>query len=300
MNRLCYAALASSILATANGQSPEYSISSGRAFDRQISVHLYNLSGIPAQTLDRAAGEASKVFAQAGVNILWEAGDPIAAEAHSTDQSAPASFRDRHVRSYLVVRIGRGMALHVPSAALGVSLPYAQFGASATIFQERVERLCAAAGQDFAVLLGHAIAHELGHVILASHGHAPIGIMRASWGKAEFQQAAAGLLGFTAQQGAEIRDYVSRRDSQALVAPRKGPGVGMSCNPEYETDAPTVPGREMWRLPIRARRESGQPMLEPDLCTDRRFTRSGNIPVTALQALTESAQLPICVRSTPC
>jgi hypothetical protein len=215
MNAVWYAALAAGILATANGQSP--SISSGRAFERQISVHLYNLSGIPAHTLDSATREASRAFAQAGVNILWEAGDPGAEEAHSTDQSAQASFRDRPVRSYLAVRIGRGMALHVSSSALGVSLPYAQFGVNATIFQERIENLCAATGQDFAVLLGHTIAHELGHVILASQDHAPAGIMRARWGKAEYAQAAVGHLGFTAQQGAEIRDYVFRQDSQRGV-----------------------------------------------------------------------------------
>jgi hypothetical protein len=154
------------------------------------------------------------VFAQVGVNILWESGDSEAEEAHSTDQSAPASFRDHHVRSYLVVRIGRGMALHVPSGALGVSLPYAQFGVSATIFQERVENLSQVAGQDFAVVLGHVIAHELGHVALASHGHAPTGIMRASWRRADFEQAAIGHLGFTAQQGAEVCDYVLRKASQ--------------------------------------------------------------------------------------
>lgn len=223
MNRLWYAALASGILATANGQPPASSISSRTAFDWEIPVHLYNLSGIPAHTLDRAVREASTVFAQAGVNILWEAGDPRAEEAHSTDQSAPSWLRDQHVRGHLAVRIVRGMAVHVPSGALGVSLPYAQFGVSATIFQERVENLCAAARQDFAVLLGHAIAHELGHVVLRSHGHAPAGIMRATWGKAELEQATTGHLGFTAQQGAEIRDYVLRQDSQGAseVAERK-------------------------------------------------------------------------------
>lgn len=38
--------------------------------------------------------------------------------------------------------------------------------------------------------------------------------MRASWRRADFEQAATGHLGFTAQQGAEIRDYVSRKVSQ--------------------------------------------------------------------------------------
>jgi hypothetical protein len=217
------AALGSVILATANSQLPASGIPSGSPSERQISLHLYNLSGIPAGTLDRALREVSRIFAHADVNVRWELGDPEAEEAHSTDQSGPASFRDQHVRSYLVVRIGRGMARSVPSVALGVSFPHAQYGVSATIFQERIENLCRTNGQDFAVILGHAIAHELGHVALASHGHAPVGIMRAAWGRADFDQASTGHLGFTAQQEREIRDYVSRKASQVgvLAGPRQ-------------------------------------------------------------------------------
>ncbi len=127
MKAWLFTAFASGILATANGQPSASAIPSLRASGGQISVHLYNLSGIPAHTLERATREASRVFAQVGVNMLWETGDSDAEEAHSTDQSPPAAFRDHQLRSYLVVRIGRGMALYVPSSALGVSLPYAQF-----------------------------------------------------------------------------------------------------------------------------------------------------------------------------
>jgi hypothetical protein len=180
----------------------------------RISVHLYNLSNIEPAMLDRATSEASRIFAQRGIDIDWQPGNADADEAHTTDQSGPAAFRDAHVRPYLVVRIGRGLAFHVPSSALGISLPHAQFGVSATVFQERVESMCQSAGQDLAVMLGHAIAHEIGHVTLASDAHAPNGIMRARWGKADLDQAAKGHLGFTAQQGAEIRDYASRKAAQ--------------------------------------------------------------------------------------
>jgi hypothetical protein len=218
MKALLFAALASVITATATGQSQAASSSSKGTSERtsedRVSIHVYNLSGIPSVTLDRAFREVSRIFAQADTDVRWELGDPEAEEAHATDQSGPASFRDKHVRSYLVVRIGRGLARNVPSASLGMSLPYAQYGVSATVFEERVESLCQTAGQDFAIILGHAIAHELGHVVLASHGHAPAGIMRARWGRADFDQAATGQLGFTAHQGVEIRDYVARKSSQ--------------------------------------------------------------------------------------
>jgi hypothetical protein len=181
----------------------------------RISVRLYNLSGISPETLDRATREASHIFARVNVDLIWTAGDPEADEVHAADQSAPKAYRDAHVRPYLVVRVGRGLAIHVPSDLLGVSLPHSRSGISATIYQENVENMCKSGGWDFDMMLGHAIAHEIGHVTLASNAHAPAGIMRARWGKTDFDQAATGQLGFTRQQGAEIRAYASRVVLQA-------------------------------------------------------------------------------------
>ena len=55
-----------------------------------------------------------------------------------------------------------------------------------------------------ATLLGHVVAHEVGHLLLRE-GHAPQGLMRAKWIDPELLQAKLGLLGFTATQGRRIR-----------------------------------------------------------------------------------------------
>jgi hypothetical protein len=41
--------------------------------------------------------------------------------------------------------------------------------------------LASKASWEFGDLLGHAAAHELGHLLLRSDAHSPAGIMRASW-----------------------------------------------------------------------------------------------------------------------
>ena len=43
-------------------------------------------------------------------------------------------------------------------------------------------------------ILGHAIAHEVGHVLLGTNGHSVGGLMRARWGRAEWQTVAAAHL----------------------------------------------------------------------------------------------------------
>jgi hypothetical protein len=190
----------------------------------QISVRVYDLSGIVPATLERAINEASRIFAQANVEARWKAGDPNAQEAHETDQSAPSAFRDRRVREYLVLRIGRGLAVKAPPTALGISYPHAQFGVSATVFEDRIEDLCTTPGVDFAVLLGYAIAHELGHVVLALDNHSSIGIMRARLAPTELPAARLRMLAFTPDQATRIKQFAVKqeqaRNAGKLIASR--------------------------------------------------------------------------------
>jgi hypothetical protein len=221
MKALRIASLALGILAVASGQTS--SAPGGKITERQLHVRLYNLSNVPPTALRRAATEVARIFRPTKINVIWEMGVANVDEAFTTDQSSPIfatnhQKRDDAARSYIVVRIGRGMAKGTPSGALGSSLPNARHGVSATIFHERIESLCDRiqsllcpfVQQAFGVVLGHVIAHELGHVLLGSGEHASEGIMRANWGKADFDRAARGHLGFTALQAAAIRDYASR------------------------------------------------------------------------------------------
>ena len=65
-----------------------------------------------------------------------------------------------------------------------------------------------------ALILGHAMAHEIGHILLNLDIHTGIGIMRGSWNMDDLLDAASGQLVFTTQQAAVIRAEVARRMSQ--------------------------------------------------------------------------------------
>jgi len=62
-----------------------------------------------------------------------------------------------------------------------------------------------------AVVLGHALAHEVGHLLLGKDSHSPNGVMRALWTEKELLNASAARLLFLPQQAAVIRTEVMAR-----------------------------------------------------------------------------------------
>jgi hypothetical protein len=69
------------------------------------------------------------------------------------------------------------------------------------------------------IVLGHAMAHEIGHVLLGSSEHASSGLMQARWTPATLRLASAGLLAFRREEaeriGAGLQRIQARRQSPA-------------------------------------------------------------------------------------
>jgi hypothetical protein len=84
-------------------------------------------------------------------------------------------------------------------------LPDAQIGVNVTIFYDRLERFSESGEIEGPTLLGHAMAHEIGHVLLGSTTeHSNSGIMKTRWSKADFQVAGLRFMNFTPFERAEV------------------------------------------------------------------------------------------------
>jgi hypothetical protein len=77
-------------------------------------------------------------------------------------------------------------------------------GGSAFVFHDRVLHVANAREQGVAIVMGYAIAHELGHLSLPYPAHAERGIMRAEWDGDDLRHAANGVVGFRPSQVALI------------------------------------------------------------------------------------------------
>jgi hypothetical protein len=60
-------------------------------------------------------------------------------------------------------------------------------------------------------ILGAAIAHEVGHLILGANAHSPGGVMSPHWGPAQYDRISIGELSFSMEQAMLLQDEVRRR-----------------------------------------------------------------------------------------
>jgi hypothetical protein len=178
--------------------------------DLQITVHVYNISRVPAETLAAAETQVSTVFERAGIHVLWVSGPLTPAEVwESEDRSNPSVRSDIFLRIYNQSMV---KPWRVKDSALGFIVPE---NGHAIVFYDRVQRLCQFRQSDPAPILGAAMAHEIGHLMLGSEQHSPTGMMRENWLSTDLIAASQGLLRFRAGEATLMRAEVQRRKHAA-------------------------------------------------------------------------------------
>jgi hypothetical protein len=91
--------------------------------------------------------------------------------------------------------------------ALGAAGFNGNRGLYAMAFYGNIQRKAEEEGINAARLLGFAIAHEIGHLLLG-RAHSEQGIMRANWTSNDLRRAAQGQLRFTVEQVRRMRAVV--------------------------------------------------------------------------------------------
>jgi hypothetical protein len=94
-------------------------------------------------------------------------------------------------------------------------------GSLGTIYTDACA-LAAQAGVDEGELLGRAIAHEIGHMLIGTSEHSRVGLMRAVWVTNELRRGQPSDWVFSGREGAELRQRLEARTSPTLMARATG------------------------------------------------------------------------------
>ena len=113
--------------------------------------------------------------------------------------------------------------------------PQAGAGTVATVYSDRVAALAREVRIDGADLLGLAMAHELGHLLIGTDEHAARGLMRAVWTRTELQRNAAEDWMFSETEMEAMRRAARIRS----IGPTLGAAV---VNRDHEFQALCEPG----------------------------------------------------------
>jgi hypothetical protein len=185
-----------------------------------ITVAIYDDVHLSQQVLADAKDAAARVYQKAGVALSW-----IECKSSKTDVEPYLRCQDPPSRTHLSLRI-------IPHASksgdgiFGVAfLSPEGTGAYSDVSYNSVEELDRDWHVGLARVLGHVMAHELGHLLLGSNAHSREGIMCRRWHAGELRLASMGTLLFSEEQAQFMRDRLPRwsRPSDHVVNYRSFP-----------------------------------------------------------------------------
>jgi len=180
----------------------------------ELRITLYNHADVPAHVLEAASAGLRRIFMASGIEVRIIHGDPEAPEGVSVAYPSPLRpglEREAacQARTDVALRITVGLPSQ-RSTILGMAVPFARKGLNVLVYDDRVRSVAAARAQAPGAVLAHAMAHEIGHVLLRSSGHDKIGIMSSAWTDDEYTRITQRTLIF------------SRKQAQAMQATLRG------------------------------------------------------------------------------
>jgi hypothetical protein len=180
-----------------------------------ITMRVENNAKVADWVLGKAEKDAAFILGQAGVEVAWQHCPPRSV-LDGTLNPCQRGFKPNEFWLRLVPQkppaLGDealGFAIHDPVAGAGGGFAYVSY--------PMVETLTKTAGTSESQVLGVAIAHEIGHLLLGA-AHSQTGIMCVRWRRPHFELMRTGRLLFTPEQAIQIKAEVMRRIAQSSAS----------------------------------------------------------------------------------
>jgi hypothetical protein len=172
----------------------------------RVVLRVYNVYGLSESDLETARTTVREIFGEAGVPTTWR---NCLSTGHDPCSERPGG-NEIVVR---LIRSPRGVRISTADIMLGYSsvLPDPRRSSFTTVYPDRIETMARRVGSDCGLLLGRAIAHELGHLLLGTVTHPPSGLMEARWSGRRMLAAAPEDWIFSSLEARQLRDAARAR-----------------------------------------------------------------------------------------
>ncbi len=177
----------------------------------EITIWVYNYAELPQQTVDKTKIEIARILNQAEIGTRF-----IDCPVSSGPADDKATCQERMSPAELAIMIFR--KFKVPSGVsrdsrLGWASVFTngQAGHYIHLSHDHIRESSYPGGFCSPETLAEVAVHEIGHVLFRSLDHSATGLMRASWDRQDFKNAAIGNLLFTPQQAKLLQAEVAAR-----------------------------------------------------------------------------------------
>jgi hypothetical protein len=169
----------------------------------RLDIRIYDSVGVSAADLNRARAQVGAILASVGIEPIWR-------PCHQSTCAGP--LKPHEVALRLVTSGPQSATDSLGFSAIDVSQ---RAGTLGTIYEDRVRALAVRAGVDQGDLLGRAIAHEIGHLLIGTASHSRFGLMRAVWASDQLKRGLPSDWTFSGREGLELRRQLAARTATA-------------------------------------------------------------------------------------
>jgi len=166
-------------------------INAGQSMEsnQEITLYLGNGHLISDTLLAPARQTATRIFAGVGLQLQWRL---------APAKRMPAAAWTNCTKRAVEIRVDfiQGIPEDVTDWALARSFPYETKELRIDVLVDRFRRELRSRPLLAPRLLGHALAHEIAHLLQGVNRHSESGILRARWSESDYEQMQSRLLEF--------------------------------------------------------------------------------------------------------
>ena len=129
---------------------------------RLVTVYLQDKAEVPVFIKAQAQRQATHMFAEIGVKLVWKEGNPSSHDAGA-----------------IAIELGNNTPVALAPGALAFALPYE--GIHVRVFCDQIDPDPAMRGSTTEAVLAHVMVHEITHILQGIARHSAEGIMKAQW-----------------------------------------------------------------------------------------------------------------------